>query len=295
MICILGPTASGKTALAVSVAGEVNGAIISADSRQVFKGMDIGTGKDLLTYGTIEHYLIDILEPGDDYSVAHFQDDFYEAFLDIQLKQKKPILCGGTGMYIQSVLQGYAHTAVPINPELRQHLREMGIAELEKFFLSIPEPNAFRADISTKKRLIRAIEIAKWLQLHKSAEMRKTAIASVIFGLVLPLEERRRRITNRLEERLKAGMLDEVSALLQQGVPAEKLKFYGLEYKYATAYLLGEIDYATFFEKLNTEIHRYAKRQMTYFRKMEKDGLQIRWLDATVPIEENVEEILQAI
>ncbi|QNL51408.1 tRNA (adenosine(37)-N6)-dimethylallyltransferase MiaA [Olivibacter sp. SDN3] len=294
MICILGPTASGKTALAVHVAGKVNGAIISADSRQVFKGMDIGTGKDLATYGTIDHYLIDILEPGDDYSVAHFQDDFYEAFLDILLKQKRPILCGGTGMYMQSVLQGYTHTSVPVNPELRVHLEKKDIEELEKFFLSIPKPDTYRADISTKKRLIRAIEVAQW-SMHNKSPVGRTGIESVIFGLSLPLEERRRRITNRLEERLKAGMLDEVSALLKQGVPEEKLKFYGLEYKYATAYLLGEMDYTSFFEKLNTEIHRYAKRQMTYFRKMEKDGLRIHWLDATAPIKKNTEKILRSI
>jgi tRNA dimethylallyltransferase len=288
----LGPTASGKTALAVALAKEINGAIISADSRQVFRGMDIGTGKDLVEYKGVDYYLINIRDAGDSYHVAHFQDDFQEALLSIQAQGKTPILCGGTGLYIQSVLQHYAFTSIPRSDDLRINLLEKDIEELEKLFLSLPQPTGFKADISTKKRLIRAIEIVSWLKTnpHEPTNQHQNLDAQV-FGIQLPLNDRRAKITQRLEQRLAAGLIEEVQGLIEAGVPADKLKFYGLEYKYVTAFLLGEIDRNQLFTKLNTEIHRFAKRQMTYFRKMEKDGITIHWLDGRNAIAENVEKI----
>ncbi|WP_134089481.1 tRNA (adenosine(37)-N6)-dimethylallyltransferase MiaA [Olivibacter sp. XZL3] len=293
LICILGPTASGKTSLAVALAKKINGAIISADSRQVFRGMDIGTGKDLAEYEGVDYYLIDIRDAGADYHVAHFQDDFQEALLKIQAQGKIPILCGGTGLYIQSVLQHYMFTAIPRNDSLRFHLLEKDMEELEKLFLSMPQPTTFKADISTKKRLIRAIEIASWLKDNPQAVVKQPQKpAALVFGIQLSLDDRRARITQRLEKRLAAGLIDEVKRLMDAGVSADKLKFYGLEYKYVTAFLLGEMDRQQLFTKLNTEIHRFAKRQMTYFRKMEKDGIHIHWLDGTDFVAENVEKII---
>lgn len=295
LICILGPTASGKTSLAVALAKRINGAIISADSRQVFRGMDIGTGKDLQEYKGIDHYLINIRDAGDDYHVAHFQDDFQEALLNIAAQGKVPILCGGTGMYLQSVLQHYRFTSIPINQELRNKLADRSMEELEKLYLSLPSSGIFKADISTKKRLIRAVEITSWLTEHPMDEASPHSLNATIFGILLPLEERRKRITDRLNKRLTAGLLSEVEGLLAKNVSADKLKFYGLEYKYATAYLLGEMEYDAFYSKLNTEIHRYAKRQMTYFRKMEKDGLYIHWLDGMRSLAEQVDTVLTYI
>lgn len=292
LICILGPTASGKTSLAVALAKRINGAIISADSRQVFRGMDIGTGKDLQAYEGIDYYLINIRDAGDDYHVAHFQDDFQDALLSIVADGKTPILCGGTGMYIQSVLQHYRFTSTPVNQELRSKLADKNIEELEKLYLSIPHTSTFKADISTKKRLIRAIEVTSWLTKHPMEKESPHVLNALIFGILLPLEKRRIRITERLNKRLTEGLLDEVRDLLAKNVSADKLKFYGLEYKYATAYLLGEMEYDAFYAKLNTEIHRYAKRQMTYFRKMEKDGLYIHWLDGMQSLTEQVDGML---
>lgn len=292
LICILGPTASGKTALAVALAKKINGAIISADSRQVFRGMDIGTGKDLMEYHGVDYYLIDIRDAGDTYHVAHFQDDFQEALLTIQVQGKVPILCGGTGMYIQSVLQHYTFTSIPRNDNLRVSLLEKDSEALEKLFLSLPQLPTFKADISTKKRLIRAIEIASWLKSNPyEITKQQQSLDARVFGIRLSLEDRRTKITQRLEQRLEAGLIEEVQRLMDAGVAADKLKFYGLEYKYVTAFLLGEIDRQQLFVKLNTEIHRFAKRQMTYFRKMEKDGINIHWLNGHDSIAANVEKI----
>lgn len=292
LVCILGPTASGKTNLAVALAKKLNGAIISADSRQVFKGMNIGTGKDLEEYQGIDYYLIDIRNAGEDYHVALFQDDFQEALLSIRAQGKLPILCGGTGLYIQAVLQQYTYTGIPRNDKLRAQLSEKNHEELEKLFLSLPRPEDFKADISTKKRLIRAIEIADWFR-HNPADISKPIqkLDARVFGIQLPLDHRRMKITRRLEKRLEAGLINEVQDLIKAGISTEKLKFYGLEYKYVTAFILGEMDRQQLFTKLNTEIHRFAKRQMTYFRKMEKDGIPIYWLDGTAPLAENVEII----
>ncbi|MFC3197176.1 tRNA (adenosine(37)-N6)-dimethylallyltransferase MiaA [Parapedobacter deserti] len=290
LLVILGPTASGKTRLSVEVAKRINGVIISADSRQVFRGMDVGTGKDLDVYGDVSHRLIDIREAGDVYHVSQYREDFRKALDTICAAGKQPILCGGTGLYIQSVIQDFAYSDVPVNPALRSELAVMSIEALRVRLGQLVLPTGFTADVSTRKRVIRAVEIAHWCEAN-ALPMQTAIPKAVVFGLNPPVEQRRQRITNRLQQRLDAGLVDEVRGLLQKGVPAERLKYYGLEYKFTTQYLLGELDYPTFFARLNTEIHRYAKRQMTYFRKMEKDGIRIQWLKEG-PVEEQCTFIL---
>lgn len=278
LLVILGPTASGKTKLAVEVAKRINGAIISADSRQVYRDMNIGTGKDLDAYSDIPYFLIDILDAGEVYHVTRYRTDFHQALQAIQQRRKQPILCGGTGLYIQSVLQPFEYSTVPVDPALRRTLAPLSVDALLEKLHTIPAPARFHADTSTKKRLIRAIEIATWC-LHRSPPTEThPPITAQLFGINPPVELRRQYITERLQQRLKSGLLTEVQTLLDRGIPPERLMYYGLEYKYATQYLRGELNYDAFFNRLNTEIHRFAKRQMTYFRKMEKDGLTIHWL-----------------
>lgn len=278
LVVILGPTASGKTELAVEVAKRVDGAIISADSRQVYRGMDVGTGKDLEVYADIPYYLIDIVEAGETYHVARFREDFYRAMAAIVKQGKQPILCGGSGMYIQSVLQPYHYSAVPTDTALRRSIEQLTMEALRGKLLDLPLPVGFRPDTSTKKRLIRAIEIATWCRHRALPPTSYHPVRATLFGLDPPVEVRRRRITARLRQRLENGLVAEVKGLLDRGIPPETLMYYGLEYKYTTQYLLGQLDDDAFFARLNTEIHRFAKRQMTYFRKMEKDGLSIHWL-----------------
>ncbi|SFC40606.1 tRNA dimethylallyltransferase [Parapedobacter composti] len=291
LLVILGPTASGKTQLAVELAKRLNGAVISADSRQVYKGMDLGTGKDLGAYDNIPHYLIDVVEAGESYHVARYREDFQQAFDAIWAQGKQPILCGGTGMYIQAVVQGFNYAAVPVNPVLRAALAQVPLQTLREQLAQLSLPPDFSADTSTHKRLIRAIEIAAWYRSNPLPVHSDHPIRATLFGINPPVELRRQRITARLQQRLDDGLLKEVEALLEKGIPAEKLIYYGLEYKYATQYVLGELSYEVFFARLNTEIHRFAKRQMTYFRKMEKDGIPIHWLK-TGTLSEMVEEIL---
>lgn len=292
LLVILGPTASGKTQLAVAVAKRVNGEIISADSRQVYRGMDIGTGKDLGEYDGISYHLINIRDAGDGYHVAHYQRDFQHALKTVQLRSKQPILCGGTGLYIQAALQGFAFSEVPIALERRAVLEQEDADSLIRRLENLPKPPGFTPDTSTKKRLIRAIEIVEWCQKHAAPTPLYRQIPPCIVGIAPPVTLRRQRVTARLMKRLDNGLVEEVQALLDQGISPQQLIRYGLEYKYTTRYLLGEIDYPTFFSRLNTEIHRYAKRQMTYFRKMEKDGLEIHWLKSE-SVEEMAEEILE--
>lgn len=294
LLVILGPTASGKTALAVAVANRINGAIISADSRQVYRGMDIGTGKDIAEYGGVPYHLIDIRDAGETYHVAQYQRDFEYALKKIRQQGKRPVLCGGTGLYIQAALQGYTFSEVPVVPERRTELEQEGVESLIRLLGSLPLPPGFTPDVSTKKRLIRAIEIAEWCQRHAAPIRRDLPLQASIFGITPPVTQRRQRITARLKSRLDNGLIDEVQTLLDQGITPQQLIRYGLEYKYTTQYLLGEMDYSTFFSRLNTEIHRYAKRQMTYFRKMEKDGLRIHWLEAG-SVNDRVDEILQRV
>lgn len=288
---ILGPTASGKTRLAVEVAKRTNGAIISADSRQVYRGMDLGTGKDLDEYGDIPYFLIDIRDAGDTYHVSQYRSDFHEALGRIKQQGKQPILCGGTGLYIQSVLQRFDYSGVPVNAALRNELDTLETDVLHEMLQRLPAPPDFNVDTSTRKRLIRAVEICTWCQRHPLPPLQHAPVPALLFGINPSVEIRRQRITERLRTRLDQGLIDEVKQLLQNGIPPERLMYYGLEYKYVTRHLLGEMDDETFFARLNTEIHRFAKRQMTYFRKMEKDGLAIHWL-ADGSIEDMATEVM---
>ncbi|MEJ5961741.1 tRNA (adenosine(37)-N6)-dimethylallyltransferase MiaA [Pedobacter immunditicola] len=280
---ILGPTASGKTKLAVSVAAALNGEIISADSRQVFKGMDIGTGKDLDEYKIngklIPYHLIDHKEPGMRYQVNAFKVDFYKVFESITARHKLPVLCGGTGMYIHSLLQNHEYTAIPVNETLREKLMPFELSGLQTILKEYPPHLWHHADQSTHKRLIRAIEIAEYLKHNKLETLPKINFKPLIIGLKSGVESRRTRIRERLEQRLKDGLVEEVQQLLANGVSKEMLVFYGLEYKFVVAYLSGELNYPDFKERLFTAICQFAKRQMTFFRKMEKDGIEIHWFD----------------
>ena len=288
LIVILGPTASGKTHLAVQLAHQIDGEIISADSRQVYRGMDIGTGKDLDEYviegKKIPYHLIDIIEAGESYHIYQFQQDFQKAYTDILQRGKTPILCGGSGMYLDAVLKGYEFTAVPVNESLRETLLEKSMEELLDIFEANKNIYTEKSDTSTKKRLIRAIEINLFLKQNPDFKIISQPITNAtIFGLNPPTEIRRERITKRLLARLENGMIYEVETLLNKDISPDKLIFYGLEYKFITQYLVGEISYQIMVEKLNVAIHQFAKRQMTFFRKMENDGLKINWLDSDVP------------
>jgi tRNA dimethylallyltransferase len=298
LITILGPTASGKTKLAVALAHQIGGEIISADSRQVYREMDIGTGKDLEEYiidnQNINYHLIDIIDAGESYHIHRFQEDFQKIFTDINAKYKPAILCGGSGMYLDAVLKGYQFTGIPIDENLREILIEKPFEELLIIFQKNTSVFSELADTSTKKRLIRAIEINQFLlknpEFHIPAS---TTPNSIIFGLNPDVELRRERITKRLHERLQNGMIEEVKALIDKGIPPEKLIYYGLEYKFITQFLQGEMNFETMKERLNVAIHQFAKRQMTFFRKMERDGLKINWLDTKLPLNKIVEEILE--
>ncbi|WP_428661525.1 tRNA (adenosine(37)-N6)-dimethylallyltransferase MiaA [Runella sp.] len=291
LVVILGPTACGKTHLATHLAYELGGEIISADSRQVYSGMDIGTGKDLSEYVVhdqqIPYHLIDNVAAGEMYNVHRFQQDCYEAMADIQARERLPIVCGGTGLYIEAVLKEHQFTAIPIDENLREKLQQLSDEKLLEKFKETPSEYTALADTSTRKRLIRAIEIALYLKdnpFPKTGQDKDSFIADYrLFGLSLSVEERRERITRRLHERLKNGMIEEVQGLLTKGISGEQLIYYGLEYKFITQYLLGLLDYGTMVERLNVAIHQFAKRQMTFFRKMERDGLEIQWLDAKLP------------
>ncbi|CAH0262348.1 tRNA dimethylallyltransferase [Pedobacter sp. Bi27] len=287
LIIILGATASGKTKLAVSVADALNGEIISADSRQIFKRMDIGTGKDLQEYQingkTIPYHLIDILEPGERYHVDAFKNDFYKAFASITEKNKIPILCGGTGMYIHSLLQNQTFTAIPINQELRDQLNLLSKEELILKLQSDNNKNIDHVDLSSKKRLIRALEISHYLQHNQLEVIDRPALKPIIFGLKNEVETTRAKILARLDQRFKAGLIEEVVQLLKEGISKEMLVFYGLEYKFIVNYLDGLFTFDELKLKLGIAICQYAKRQNTFFRKMEKDNVEVIWLDASAP------------
>lgn len=296
LIVILGPTASGKTHLAVQLAHRINGEIISADSRQVYRGMDIGTGKDLEEYTidnqSIPYHLIDILNAGEQYHIHLFQQDFLKVYNDITARGKTPILCGGSGMYIEAILQGYEFTAIPIDENYRETLLPKSYEELLSSANTLIRKEGFKPDLSTKKRLIRAFEISRFLHQNPDFEIPKPTVPqSIIFGLNPDTEIRRERITKRLHHRLENGMIEEVKTLIDNGISPEKLIFYGLEYKFITQYLTGELNYEIMVERLNVAIHQFAKRQMTYFRKMERDGLEINWLSSQKPLEELIERV----
>jgi tRNA dimethylallyltransferase len=300
VLVILGPTASGKTHLATRVAYELGGEIVSGDSRQVYRGMTIGTGKDLDEFvvkgQSIPYHLIDILDAGEKYNVSRFQADFGNAYDHICRNRKIPILCGGSGLYIDSVLREYAFTGIPVDEKLRLKLDQMDHASLELLFSKLPTAYSLRADTSTRKRLIRAIEISFFLSENPDIEAglseQGNRYRSICFGLNPPVELRRERISRRLNERLGNGLVEEVEGLLASGLAAEQLVYYGLEYKYITQFLTGELSADEMKRRLETEIHRFAKRQMTFFRKMEKDGISINWLDSARSVQEHVDEIV---
>jgi tRNA dimethylallyltransferase len=301
ILIILGPTASGKTHLATQIAARIDGEILSVDSRQVYRGMNIGTGKDLEEYivndKAVPHHLINILDAGEKYNVNAFQQDFHSAYKKIIKKGKVPIACGGTGFYFYALLKGYAYTEIPVDEKLRHELEGMSVETLIALFASMETSYRNLADTSTRKRLIRAIEISRYLVQNPEKEISlksdfATTYSTLIFGLDPPAEIRRERISQRLGFRLKNGLIEEVQALLASGISAEDLIYYGLEYKYVTQYLLGEMPYDEMHKRLETEIHRFAKRQMTFFRKMEKDGIIINWLDYNRSTHENILEVI---
>lgn len=295
MIIILGPTACGKTKLAVNLAHLIDGEVISADSRQVYRGMDIGTGKDIQEYTIngkeIPYHLIDIVDPGYEYSVFEFQHDFYKVYHKIISSQKIPILCGGTGLYIDSVVKSYPLIKVPINEALRTNLESKEMEELTEMLSSYRMVHN-TTDTTDKERLIRAIEIEVYIRENPNQDIKPPIIPFTIFGLNPGREIVRERITNRLIQRLHEGMIAEVEQLVEKGVAHSSLQFYGLEYKYISLYIEGKMDYKTMLEKLNIAIHQFAKRQMTWFRRMEKNGTKIHWLDADAGLEENLERII---
>ncbi len=298
LITILGPTASGKTILAAALANRLDSEIISADSRQVYRGMDIGTGKDLADYSIegrkIPYHLIDICNAGDKYNVFEFQHDFQKVFSEIKAKDKLPILCGGTGMYIEAVLKRYKLPAVPENKELRERLEGKTLEELGNI-LSQYVTLHNKTDIDSAKRAIRAIEIAEYSTKQTPEYNEFQPINSLIVGLDLDREVRRQKITQRLKSRLKEGMIEEVKSLLESGIAAEDLIYYGLEYKFVTQYLIGELSYKEMFAQLEIAIHQFAKRQMTWFRGMERRGFTIRWIPAESPTEEKVKQIMELL
>ena len=299
LITILGPTASGKTTLAAHLAARIGDAeIISADSRQVYRGMDIGTGKDLADYHVegkdIPYHLIDICEAGERYNLFRFQQDFHAAYDDILSRHHRPILCGGTGLYIESVLKGYKMEAVPENPELREQLKDCSLQELKKILEGYKTLHNV-TDLDTTKRAIRAIEIQAYYREHGTLEREFPAIDSLIIGVDIERELRRQRISDRLRHRLEQeDMVGEVQRLLKH-VPAEDLIYYGLEYKYLTLYCLGELSYDEMVKQLEIAIHQFAKRQMTWFRGMERRGFTIHWIQSTLPLEERVEAVLSLL
>ena len=299
MITILGPTASGKTPLAASLAKEIGGEIISADSRQVYRRMDIGTGKDLEDYGDIPYHLIDIAEPGTKYNLFQYQQDFFDAYNNIIGRGKIPILCGGTGLYIEAVLKGYQLSPVPQNPELRKRLEDKSLDELTQMLVELKQQNGSnmhnKTDVDSCQRAIRAIEIETYNLQHPVPRRELPPVDSVIIGVNIDREARRQKITNRLKARLEGGMVDEVRSLLNEGIPAEDLIYYGLEYKFVTEYVTGQTTYDEMFQRLEIAIHQFAKRQMTWFRGMERRGFTIHWIDALLPMEEKVRAIIQIL
>ena len=294
LITILGPTASGKTPLAAALADKLDTEIISADSRQVYRRMDLGTGKDLADYvvngSTIPYHLIDIVEPGTKYNVFEYQRDFLKAYNEVKAKGKLPILCGGTGMYLESVLKGYRLLPVPENPQLRALLEGKTLDELTAILATYKKLHN-STDVDTAKRAIRAIEIEEYYKQHPVEYREFPVLKSLIVGVDIDRELRREKITRRLKQRLEEGMVDEVKKLLEEGVAPENLIYYGLEYKYLTLHAMGELTYEEMFLQLETAIHQFAKRQMTWFRGMERRGFTIHWLDATWSMEEKVARI----
>ncbi len=291
LIVVTGPTATGKTAFAANLAHQLNGEIIGADSRQVYRGMDLATGKDINDYivegNPVPYHLVDIVDPGYEYNVFEFQNDFLKVYNDISSRGKMPVLCGGTGMYIESVLKGYKLIQVPDNEILRKKLNNKTDSELVELLRSFKEVHNV-TDIEDRKRLVRAIEIQTYYKEHPEIDTFFPKFNYVIFALNFGRQIIRARITERLKIRLDQGMENEVKELLDKGLTPDQLKFYGLEYKFLTQYVIGEISYDEMFKMLNTAIHQFAKRQMTWFRRMEKNGYKIHWIDGNLDLNEKL-------
>lgn len=300
MITILGPTASGKTSVAAALALRTGGEIISADSRQVYRRMDIGTGKDLADYTIgdvhIPYHLIDIAEPGTKYNLFQYQQDFHAAYNDIRSRGKLPILCGGTGLYIEAVLGGYSLSPVPQNQKLRESLEGKSLDQLTQMLVQLKQKNGSnmhnRTDVDTAQRAIRAIEIETYNLEHPTPERQMPPVDSLVIGINIDRELRREKITRRLKARLEEGMCDEIRSLIDGGVNPDDLIYYGLEYKFVTEYVVGKTSYEEMFRQLEIAIHQFAKRQMTWFRGMERRGYTIHWIDAAQSMDEKVEAIM---
>ena len=300
MITILGPTASGKTSVAAALALRTGGEIISADSRQVYRRMDIGTGKDLADYTIgnvhIPYHLIDIAEPGTKYNLFQYQQDFHTAYNGIRSRGKLPILCGGTGLYIEAVLGGYSLSPVPQNQQLRESLEGKSLDELTQMLVELKQKNGSnmhnRTDVDTAQRAIRAIEIETYNLEHPTPERQMPPVDSLVIGINIDRELRREKITRRLKARLEEGMCDEIRSLIDGGVNPDDLIYYGLEYKFVTEYVVGRTSYEEMFRQLEIAIHQFAKRQMTWFRGMERRGYTIHWIDAAQSMDEKVEAIM---
>lgn len=294
LITILGPTASGKTEFACRLASGLGAEIISGDSRQVYRSMDIGTGKDLEDYivdgKAIPYHLIDICDAGGKYNIFEYQHDFHKAYINIHNRGILPILCGGSGLYIESVLRGYSLVNVPENKELRKSLEGKPLEELTKILSSYKTLHN-KTDVDTAQRAIRAIEIEEYSKANPLEQNEFPPLNSLVIGVDIDREKRRNKISKRLKARLDEGMIDEVKAILDSGVAADDLIYYGLEYKFVTQYIIGELSYAEMYQQLEIAIHQFAKRQMTWFRGMEKRGVHIHWLSADTPIEERINEV----
>ena len=301
MITILGPTASGKTPVAARLAAEIGGEIISADSRQVYRRMDIGTGKDLADYNVdgrqIPYHLIDICEPGTKYNLFEYQQDFFDVYEDIRSRGAVPILCGGTGLYIEAVLKGYKLSPVPQNQQLRDELEGKSLEELTQMLSELKQKNGSNmhntTDVDSCQRAIRAIEIETYNLQNPMPKRELPPVDSLIIGIDIDRELRREKISRRLKTRLDEGMVDEVKALLDEGISADDLIYYGLEYKFLTEYLTDKLSYDEMFERLEIAILQFAKRQMTWFRGMERRGFTIHWIDATLSMEDKIQKIIQ--
>lgn len=294
LITILGATASGKTGVATHLAKLLKGEIISADSRQVYRGMDLGTGKDIEEYTIdgheIPYHLIDIVDAGYEYNVFEYQRDFVKAFEDIQSRNILPIICGGTGMYIEAALKGYKLINVPVNEKLREKLQDKSLEELEEILKTFKSLHN-KTDVDTIKRAIRAIEIEEYYTSHPEIDTHYPEINSLIVGVKFDRDSRRRRITERLKSRIDEGMIDEVKNLLDSGLKPEQLVYYGLEYKFLTQHVTGELSKEEMFKALETAIHQFSKRQMTWYRKMERSGFKIHWLDGYLSMDKKMERI----
>ena len=299
MLAVVGATASGKTAVAAGVANILNGEVLSADSRQVYRGMNLGTGKDYADYiidgKQVPYHLIDIVDAGYEYNVFEYQRDFHSAWQDITNCGKFPVLCGGSGLYVEAALKGYRLVQVPPNQELRDSLSHLSLEKLTGILRSYKPELHNTTDIDTVKRAIRAIEIEDYLKTHLEESTEMPIINSLIVGIKFDREIRRQRITSRLKQRLDEGMIDEVRELIESGIKPEQLIYYGLEYKYLTLYITGELSWNEMFSGLETAIHQFAKRQMTWFRRMERQGITIHWLNGEMPLEEKFSLILKLL